>query len=388
MTRIGITTVAVASLATTLNGQMTMQRISERTGAAPDGFSQATTLQELPDGRVVVVDTRDRALMLVDFEAGTMTRLGRPGSGPNEYNGTGPLVRIAGDTLVMIEFGARRLHLIPPDGRLAGSRLFDVMLADVVTGERQPDGAARVVGGPRFADSRGRLYHQVTYLERATSSIAPESWILRLDPRSGDSRVVAPLRNWYPERSTRWRAPMMSQDVWAVAPDGRVARVIPHPYHVEWYRDDSLVAKGATVPFEPVRVTDGDRRAYRAARAAQRPGGAQISGPPATGGRNNSRRPPARGDVTDADFPTVKPPFVEELAGTAARISPEGEVWVTRTRALGDSVVSLDVFDDSARLTRRVILPPHRILLGFGRGTLHLLRVDEDGLQWLERYRR
>jgi hypothetical protein len=34
-----------------------------------------------------------------------------------------------------------------------------------------------------------------------------------------------------------------------------------------------------------------------------------------------------------------------------------------------------------------VELAPGRRLLGFGRGTVYAARIDEDDLQWVERYR-
>jgi len=303
----------------------------------------------------------------------------------------GPLVRGAADTVFMLDFAGRRLHIITPQGTLNGSRIFDVALSDTVRGERRPAGTARVVGGPRYMDARGRLYHEVTYLDRDRGGVSAQSYILRLDPVTGDSRVVAPLMRWYPDHSARWRAPLMTQDVWTVAPDGRVARIVPVDYHVEWYRDNALAVAGPAVAYRPVPVTGADRDAYRAARAAQRPGGASISGPPAGGNTATDpprRSAPASGDVTDAEFPRVKPPFVEDFVGTVARISPEGDVWVSRSRAHGDSVTTVDVFNSSALLTRQVALPAHRVLLGFGRGVLYLGRTDDDGLQWLERYRR
>jgi hypothetical protein len=182
----------------------------------------------------------------------------------------------------------------------------------------------------------------------------------------------------------------MMQDVWTVAPDGRVARVVPSPYRVEWYRDDALTARGPVVDFEPVPVARADRDAYWAARATQSPGRAAITGPPGRGsaGAEAPRRSSQPGAITEADFPNVKPPFIEEYAGTVARVSPEGELWVARAAASGDPVSVIDVFDAAGRRVRVVTLPPHRSLLGFGRGVVYTLRVDSDGLQWLERYRR
>ena len=62
-----------------------------------------------------------------------------------------------------------------------------------------------------------------------------------------------------------------------------------------------------------------------------------------------------------------------------------GELWVERHVPFGEPV-TFDVFDESGRLSKKVVLPEGRQIIGFGRGTLYAVTVDEDGLQWLERY--
>ena len=42
---------------------------------------------ELRDGRVLVVDSRDAMVKLVDLARGTATQVGRQGAGPREYQG-------------------------------------------------------------------------------------------------------------------------------------------------------------------------------------------------------------------------------------------------------------------------------------------------------------
>jgi hypothetical protein len=180
----------------------------------------------------------------------------------------------------------------------------------------------------------------------------------------------------------------MYEDVWAVAPDGRVARVVPVDYHVEWYRDGTLVARGEPVRYEPVAVTRDDREAWYAARAARGSAGGVLSGP-TTGERRDSPRrstPPPRG-TTDADFPKEKPPFLEETVGHAALVAPDGSLWVLRTHAFGARTRLVDVFDAAARRVRQIELSADRKVVGFGRSVVFVVRTDQDGLQWLERYR-
>lgn len=88
-----------------------------------------------------------------------------------------------------------------------------------------------------------------------------------------------------------------------------------------------------------------------------------------------------RPDLDDIVWPEAKPPF--PVGGVT--LTPEGEVWVRRYVAFGEPE-SFDVFDEEGRLIRRVNLPEGRQVAGFGRGTLYAVYIDEDDLQWLERY--
>ena len=80
-------------------------------------------------------------------------------------------------------------------------------------------------------------------------------------------------------------------------------------------------------------------------------------------------------------WPSHKPPFL----ANAATITPDGMLWVLRTRRHTDSIPTYDVFDSQGRLTSRVALPKRTRLAGFGRNTVYLIRTDDDDLQYLQR---
>ena len=50
-------------------------------------------------------------------------------------------------------------------------------------------------------------------------------------------------------------------EIWGVAPDGAVARVLPEPYRVMWYGKDSVTV-GEVQPYSPIPVTEADRQAH------------------------------------------------------------------------------------------------------------------------------
>jgi hypothetical protein len=54
----------------------------------------------------------------------------------------------------------------------------------------------------------------------------------------------------------------------------------------------------------------------------------------------------------------------------------------------GDATPKYDRFDAAGRLVGQVTLRPRSRVVGFGAGTVYVVRTDEDDLQYLERYRR
>lgn len=80
-------------------------------------FSSVAGLRELRDGRVIVVDPRDKLVNLVDFRSGSATTIGREGSGPQEFGIPLRLFAAPGDTTLLFDPLNSRYVLIGPDGR-------------------------------------------------------------------------------------------------------------------------------------------------------------------------------------------------------------------------------------------------------------------------------
>jgi hypothetical protein len=87
--------------------------------------------------------------------------------------------------------------------------------------------------------------------------------------------------------------------------------------------------------------------------------------------------------MPELTFPAFKPPF--EMGKTFAR--PNGELWVLRSRAANDRVAVYDVFTRGGGLVRRVAFPPATEIIGFGNDAAYTIRLDDDDLQYLERWR-
>jgi len=82
----------------------------------------------------------------------------------------------------------------------------------------------------------------------------------------------------------------------------------------------------------------------------------------------------------------VMPPFTER---DAVQVTPEGEIWVLRTRAAADRTPTYDIFSNTGQLVGKATLKPNSMVVGFGTGVVYVARQDpEDDLRYLEKYAR
>ena len=68
-----------------------------------------------------------------------------------------------------------------------------------------------------------------------------------------------------------------------------------------------------------------------------------------------------------------------------AMFGSDGMVWIPRLREPGKPPL-YDIVNASGRLVERVELPARTKLVGFGKGTIYLVRLDQDDLQYLQRH--
>src|SRR5690606_9545343 len=83
-------------------------------------FTRVSSVRELSDGRLLIIDSRDRALYVADPSAETIEALGRTGRGPLEYERPTRLVALSADSTLLLDPGNRRWLLLV-SSRLAGT---------------------------------------------------------------------------------------------------------------------------------------------------------------------------------------------------------------------------------------------------------------------------
>lgn len=347
-------------------------------------FTNISSIRELASGKVLVADRVDKVVQLIDLAGGATVKVGREGKGPGEYSlPIGLIPRPDGSTLLQDPLN-RRFLTIGADGKIGG------------TAELPPAPSSGPGGGLMLSvqgmqsDSRGRLYFQGPPFNFQSGKQLDSISVIRWEPGSTKLDTVGYFKP--PASSSQvsggggnFQVRLGGQKVftpsetWAVAGDGRIARLIPSPYRVVWYDGSGRSTAGPVLPYVPIKVGEAEKEQVREARRKNRPMTITM-GP---GGAASSAPPPSV-QIPEPEFEETMPPFGN--AGVLA--TPEGEVWVLRNRPASDKVPTYDVFDKAGALVKKISLAQNSRVVGFGKGTVYVARSDEDDLQYLQRFKR
>jgi hypothetical protein len=338
----------------------------------PHAFTRIATVRELRDGRVLVVDERESSLLLADFKSGSIGQVGRQGAGPREYGRPGRIVALPGDTSVLHDPPNTRYLLVGPDGKPGETfRLSEPVWMHL-------GGRGSV---PRGTDARGNLYFEGSPMTtgRGVVPVALDSApVMRYDRKTMrlDTLAFVQLARGN-VRVTPGKTKGMSiqvgaaafpaRDDWAPLPGGGIAVVRVRDYHVDRYSLTGARTAGPPLRIAPVPVTEAEKQAWREERL-----GRAMSRSVGTVAQN----------PIEPDWPTAMPPFV--FWSTFA--APSGDLWVLRSHRASDVPV-YDVFNSAGVLTARAALSARTRLVGFGNGTLYVVRRDDDDLEHLQRYK-
>lgn len=346
----------------------------------PEAFGMLSTVRELPDGRVMVADPLGQMLAILDMDSGDMELLGREGPGPDEYRQPDAVYALPGDSTLLVDLGNGRLTVMDSQGTFGKT----MPIAVSQPGRVGPGSFQMML--PRAVDAQGRIYFtlgggfggadstSIGRYDRATETIDTVARVKPQEVRRSESRGNIQIR----------QMPMTPRDDWAVGPDGTVALIRSDGYYVQVIHPDGRVSTGPTLDHRLIRPRDQEKLAWL---EASRASGMRISIEAGPGGQRSismSRGGGGRGapDIGAYEWPSRMPAF---RAG-ATVVDPHGTIWVARTTRAGDDSI-YDIFDGEGNKISQVTLSPNSTVIGFGAGTAYVVRTDEFGLQWLERYR-
>ncbi len=332
--------------------------------------SSVGELVELADGRVLISDFREGRLLVGDLVRQTIVDAARVGSGPREFRSASPILRGPRGEVWVWDVAQDRVLILDAKGVPRRTRAADSQAAYAVL--------------PRAADATGRLYGEFRDWKRAPGGLvqAESTAIMRLAGAKRDTiALVQPLQR--PHRTARDRyviraSGFASQDAWGVFSDGRVLVVRGARYQPEVVLPDGSHRLAPPIAFVPQPVTAGDRLNHMA--ETQRVlAEAQRSARSADGAQ--------RAAALRVAEPTTWPKFKPPIRDATILVDARERAWVAVYDADEATGFRYDLLDREGRRVGAVRLPRSERLVGFGKDVLYTVRVDEDDLSYLRRYR-
>lgn len=334
--------------------------------SAPDAtltseFTSLTSVRELADGRVLVVDFGESKLLVADWTRGNAVQVGRNGGGPAEYRTPGTLLPLGGDSTLVPDVQNGRWLL------LHGGSIASFTSADapaIRSGARRPLGAdfngtvifTQSIAGGSSAEPR----RDSVILVRIARSTGMGDTIAKLKARPATIRVSGPASQ--PTSVSIATNPLAGGETAALFSDRWIAIARLDPYSVDWIAPDGKRVRASPLPFERVRIDQREKAAFVERQAAR-------SGRAA---RDPDSFPP---------WPEIIPPFLAEALLTA----PDGRLWIRRAPTADNPFPPYDVIDRSGALVARVEAGNDVQVIGFGRTSVFTVATDDNGIQTLQR---
>lgn len=301
-------------------------------------LTDVTDATWLGENRWAVVAPEDRSVTVVDFATRRLVPLGG-----KELAQPFHLFR-AGDSLWVLDWMRRRATAWSPEGKLVG----EVGALDALRGAL-----------PRARDAQGRWYFEVRPAPgRDGSGNRDSALVIRLEGTTLDTvGRLAPfdLAEVISEGRRRLERRLLSgQDRWGVRPDGTVWVARVDKNRVDWVSSAGEVTRGRELPDRVLPVTENDRQLFLSRfEAGLRP------------------------SVEAIPFAAIKPPF--EFAHTA----PTGDVWLVKSRAVGDTTRYYHVVNREGRLVQEFHHPGIGRVVALGGGEALVSEAFEQGVRLL-----
>jgi hypothetical protein len=391
-------TIGSAFIAQPLKAQ---DKIKVREAPAPvavstDTLGMRVSVRALSDGRVLVNDIqRFRVLMydrsLKSFKpaldsSGTSGTLG--GSGitiPSAH-----LIAMPADSTMYLDVATRSLLTIDPTGKVAHvsalPRPQDIMTLAV----------GYIYGTPTL-DAKGRLVYQGTppnqnramielnqKIMREKTATAPAAIdsapIVRADfeTRKVDTittvKIVQQYASIVATRDDRGNFtqrlivnPTQTADEWGLLPDGTIAILRGHDYHMEWVNPDGTRKISPKMPFDWKRLTDeGKQHVIDSIKPLldQQTASMKPQTIPTPEGPRQVKT--EIGLVPAKDLPDYEP----AIQPGAMKVDLEGNVWIVPRTAVptANGGLRYDVVNRNGEIVERVIVPKGRAIAAFEPG--------------------
>ena len=356
-------------------GLMGQEPVTLRTAAqATTGRTYVSAVQELRDGRLVVVDMLDRSVLLYGADLDSLGVIGRTGQGPNEYGAPRGLAMLPDGRVLVQDAANGRFMVLTAAGELSGEVLT---AADLPTTRLVSMGQR-----PLMIDAQGRWYYSTGFIAvpNGTRAEVDSTGIERWSGQPGEAgRRIDAYPFWGSTGPTLVSAlpPGVAQvrSSWAACNDGTVYIADASRYTIAVHRSGGERVEHGPFEYTAVRPSDAFKAEW-AARVSSQP---TMTLSMAAGGGSSIRYVTGR-PSPGGPWPSSLPPF----AGDATDCGPANRAWVKQTVDAGQPP-RIDVFDQTGTRIQRFDLPMGARIVGFGEASVSVVVRDDFDLEYLTR---
>lgn len=366
----------------------------------------ASAVRHLPGGSVIVNDTRKKQLVVFDSMLTNPKVIADTSSNsPNPYGLriTGAsLIPYRGDSTLFMDFDSQAFLVIDEHGAFAcvmapvrASDLFYIGGGNSASSAFDPQGRLWYRSVRRSPNNMMVMSGAAPAAETRTIMSQPDSApLLRMDFDRRTVDTIA-LIKVAPQKEVHIRGPnfgtifpltnpLPQTDEWTMLPDGAIAIVRGHDYHVDILEPDGRMTSGPRLPFDWKRITREEKQAIVDSLKRQEDERQAKLPPPPPPAPGMPAFPRFRMDPVPAED---LPDFYPAVRQGQVRADPSGKIWVLpATSKDAKAGLLYDVVDREGRLVERVQLPQGRTLVGFGPGgMLYLNHVRSFNKSTLER---
>ena len=418
---------AISSATMPAQQQIPLRQLGTVLSVSTEPLASVAQIRALPHGRVIVHDLAGRRVLMFDSTLKNVTVIADSTSATGMAYGSrlGGLIAYRGDSTLFVDPQSLSMLVIDPNGKIV--RTMSAPL---------PREINQLIGGqngtPGF-DAQGRLVYRAIIRPRTQLALpAPGETMM---PETPDSSLVVrvDLKTRVVDTAATFRIPKMKVEItrdeitggvnvrttanplpwtddWALLADGSLAIIRGQDYRVEIASVDGKFVKGPKIPFEWQRLSDEDKTAIldstrtateklREAIIAQQRQVAGVQAKLDPDAAKPGARQVAESEVTSrAPAPaTIAPPPQVNLVSLselpdyrpairqgAARSDADGNLWI-RTSHTVNGGTEYDVINNRGELKERVLVPPGRVIAGFGPGGVVYMGVLEGDVARLER---
>lgn len=336
--------------------------IGEVDGSPDYQLYQAMDATVRTDGSIAVVNTGNSTVAVYDRQGRFLTRIGRKGQGPGEFEVPTWIASLPGDTVVAWDARLRRLSYFDPTGKLA--RLTTLTDAEGTFPEAVgllADGSFLVDRGPdMIAMMQGQrgVWRDSSSLQRFGRDGRP---VGKLGPFPSDDMFLRDRVGGFgwddlpfgretflvAARQGLYFGDSGTGEIVVYAPDGTRSRTLRSP-HAPWTISESDVARFKEERLERVAASD--------------------------------RRQEIEAMLAEAPFPKQSPAF------GAMAVDPEGNVWVQEYPRPGQAEVAWAVLGPDGQPVARIQLPRALEVYEVGRDYVVGRRRDDLDVEHVELY--